>query len=76
MEIFIIATKNCSHYPNLVKQLAGFGHQCEVKFVEDNAELVAAHKIRSSPNLIIDNKVIFRSQPSDDQLQSALSEAK
>ncbi len=76
MEIFIIATKNCSHYPNMVKQLASLGYECDVKFVEENADLVAAHNIRNSPNLIINNKVAFRSQPSDDELQTALNAAK
>ncbi len=70
MEIYIIATKSCSHCMNLKHAVAGFGQQCEIRYAEDHPELVEHFNIRTSPNLVINNKVVFRHQPSEAELKA------
>ncbi len=53
MDIFIIATQGCSHCTNLKQELSDLGIDCEVKFAEENPELVEQYQIRHSPNLIV-----------------------
>ncbi len=72
-EIFIIATRNCTHAPNLKRELADLGHDCEIKYVEDHPELVDRFQIRHSPNLVIDDEVVFRHQPTESELRAALA---
>lgn len=40
MDIFIIATHGCSHCTNLKYELSDLGVICEIKFAEENPELV------------------------------------
>ncbi|MFV1984187.1 MAG: thioredoxin family protein [Thiohalomonadales bacterium] len=75
MEIYIIATKSCSHYTNLKHAIEDFGEQCEVKFAEDHPELVEQFQIRTSPNLVVDNKIIFRHPPSESELKEIFTNA-
>lgn len=70
MDIFIIATQGCSHYTNLKHELSNLGVNCEVKFAEDNPDLVELYQIRHSPNLIVDGEVVFRRQPTETELKN------
>lgn len=69
MNIFIIATQGCSHCTNLKHELSDLGINCEVKFAEENPELVEKYQIRHSPNLIVNGEVIFRRQPTEAELK-------
>ncbi len=69
MNVFIIATKGCSHCANLKHELADLGIECDVKFAEDNPELVEKFSIRHSPNLVVNEEVVFRRQPTEEELK-------
>ena len=71
--IFIVATRHCTHAPNLKRELADLGHDCEIKYVEEHPELVDRFQIRHSPNLVIDDQVVFRNQPTESELRKALA---
>jgi len=75
MEIYIIATMSCSHSANLKHALEDLGKKCEIKYAEDHPELVEQFQIRTSPNLVIDNKVVFRHPPSEAELKNLFSDA-
>jgi len=75
MEIYIIATKSCSHWANLKQAIEELGQQCDVKHAEDHPELVEQFQIRTSPNLVEDNKIVFRQQPSEAELKALFSNA-
>ncbi len=69
MNVFILATKNCSHCKNFHKELDDLGIEHEVHFVEDKPDLVEKLSIRHSPNLIVDEVVVFRKQPTGQELK-------
>ena len=70
MNVRIIATRDCSHYHNLERELKDLAVGYEVLFVEDHPEIVERYSIRHSPNLVVDDEVVFRSQPTEDELRA------
>lgn len=70
MNVKIIATKSCSHRPNLEHELQQLGVGYELVFVEDAPDIVAKYNIRHSPNLVVDNEVVFRNQPTEQELKA------
>jgi len=73
MNITIIATQDCSHCPNLARELDDLGVNYEIRYVEDNPDIVRKYTIRHSPNLLIDGKIVCRSQPNAQQLREYLN---
>ena len=73
MDVMIIATKACTHRQNLEKELKSLRIPYSVHFVEDHADLVEKFSIRHSPNLIVDDEVVFRKQPTDLELHDFFS---
>lgn len=69
MDVKIIATRTCSHCPNLERELKDLGIDYEVLRVEDHPELAEKYAIRHSPNLVVDDEVVFRRQPSGSELK-------
>lgn len=70
MEVIIIASKACSHRHNLEKELALLKIPYSLCFVEDCADLVQKFSIRHSPNLIVDDAIVFREQPTAEALRA------
>ena len=70
MDVVIIATKACTHRKNLEKELECLRIPYRVCFVEDCADLVQKFDIRHSPNLVVDDEVVFRKQPSEAELRA------
>lgn len=70
MKVRIIATRNCSHYHNLERELKDLAVVYEVLFVEDHPEIVQRYSIRHSPNLVVDDEVVFRRQPTEGELRA------
>ena len=73
MDVMIIATKACTHRQNLEKELECLHIHYRMCFVEDCADLVQKFGIRHSPNLIVDDEVIFRKQPTEAELRTFFS---
>ena len=70
MDVIIIATKDCTHRQNLEKELECLRIPYRVCVVEDCADLVQKFGIRHSPNLIVDDEVVFRKQPTQVELHA------
>ena len=70
MDVIIIATKACTHRQNLEKELVSLQIPYRLYFVEDRADLVEKFSIRHSPNLIVDDEVVFRRQPTEAELHA------
>jgi len=70
MDVLIIATKNCAHCVNMSKELDDIGVEHRIIYAEDDAELCQKLNIRHSPNLVINNEVVFRKQPTEDELRA------
>ncbi len=70
MDVTIIATRACTHRINLEKELGCLHIPYRVCFVEDCPDLVKKFNIRHSPNLIVDNEIVFREQPTEVELHA------
>jgi len=68
MDVLIVATKNCTHCNTMSKELDDIGVTHRVVYAEDAAELCQQLEIRHSPNLVVDGEVIFRKQPTEQEL--------
>lgn len=73
MSVKIIATKGCSHCQDLQHELSGIGITFEVVFVEEHPDVVAAYGIRHSPSILVNDKVVFRGQPTPLELRQFFS---
>ena len=69
MEVMIIATRNCSHCKNLSRELNDIGIDHRVVYAEDDPDLCQNLSIRHSPNIVVNGEVIFRRQPTEDELR-------
>ena len=70
MNVSIIATRGCTHCANLERELKDLAIVYEVLFVEDHPEIVQRYSIRHSPNLVVDDDVVFRRQPTEGELRA------
>lgn len=74
MKVQILATRSCSHCTGLQHELRDIGIPFEVLYVEEYPDLVSAHGIRHSPNLLVNDKVVFRGQPTLHELRTLFGE--
>lgn len=72
MNIKIVATRTCNHRFNLEKELNDLGVSYEVLFAEDHPDVLTKYSIRHSPNIIIDDEIIYRGQPDEAELRELL----
>lgn len=70
MDVMIVATKRCQHCPNLSKALTDIGITHRIIYAEDAPELCQRLAIRHSPNRVVDDTVVLRRQPSEEELRS------
>ncbi|MCW9059255.1 MAG: thioredoxin family protein [Gammaproteobacteria bacterium] len=73
MKVQIVATKTCSHRPNLERELHDLGIDYELMFVEEHPEDALRLGIRHSPVLVVDDCVVFQGQPSEGDLRNFFS---
>ncbi|GBE07771.1 hypothetical protein BMS3Bbin11_01905 [bacterium BMS3Bbin11] len=73
MNVLIIATKGCRHCNNLATELNELGIEHKLVYAESEPELVEKYSIRHSPNLIVDDEVKFRRQPTEQELRECLN---
>ena len=73
MNVKIVATTNCSHRLSLQHELSEMGIPFEVLFVEEHPDVVATYSIRHSPNLLVNDEIVFRGQPSAHELRDFFS---
>ncbi len=70
MNVQLLVTHTDFCLPNLECELKNIGVKYHIDYIEDNAELVNANNIRHSPNIFVDNKLVFRYQPTPTELQA------
>ena len=76
MNVIIVATRTCHHRHILERQLQALGVRYQVRFVEEHPHLVERFALSSSPNLLVDDVLVFRAMharlPSEAQLRAYL----
>jgi glutaredoxin len=73
MNILIIATKSCHHRPDMESWLQQMGLDYRVAYVEDEPEQAERFQIQSSPNLILDEELVFEGMPSFPEFEQRLN---
>ncbi len=63
MNIVIVASKTCRHHPILQRQIQDLGLSCTIQYIEEHPELIGKYGIRSSPNIVVDDELIFQGKP-------------
>ena len=71
MRVTILATKDCAlHLPALERELRSLGIQYSLQLVEEHPDLAGQLGVASSPNLIVDDELVFRQLPAMSELKS------
>lgn len=74
MKIKIAATKTCNHRPILEEQLQDAGLHYEVMYFEEHPELIEAYHLKTSPLLIVDDKVVSVGLPGEKKIMELKTE--
>ncbi len=69
MDVTLLVTKSDYCLPNLQCEFQNLGVPYHIEYIENNPELVSAHQIRHSPNILVDGKLVFRHQPTPGELK-------
>lgn len=62
MKVVILATRSCNHRLILEERLKSLGVPYEVKYLEDNPDLMKKYQVHHSPNIIIDGEAVFKAR--------------
>ena len=60
MNVLIAVTKPCHHCQILERELNAMDVDYEIKYLEDNPNIVEKFNLRSSPNVIVDDLLVFK----------------
>ncbi len=69
MKVQLLVTKTDFSLPNLEKEFREIGVTYEVEYIEEHPDLVQSLNIRHSPNILVDGELVFRYQPSEEELK-------
>ncbi len=69
MDVKIVATRDCSHSQGLQHELRDMGITFEVLLVEEHPDMVVTHGIRHSPNILVNDEIVFRGMPTPLELR-------
>ena len=78
MNVRIIATEDCNHRPLVEERLKKMNIPYEVQYVDEHPELVKKFGAHSSPNIIVNDVVVFRanherSLPTEEELKKIVA---
>jgi hypothetical protein len=70
MNVQLLVTHTDFCLPNLECELKSIGIDYHIEYIEDNPDLVSAHHIRHSPNVFVNDKLVFRNLPTQAELKA------
>jgi len=70
MDVMFLVTKTDFSVPNLENEFRNLGINYHIDYIENNPELVNAHQIKHSPNIFVDGELVFRDQPTPQELKN------
>jgi glutaredoxin len=68
VKVLLVATKSCTHRPNLERELKKLRIDYRLVFVEDEPDVARKYAIRQSPVLLVNDEVVFRGQPTEREI--------
>ncbi|MDI3323420.1 thioredoxin family protein [Pontibacterium granulatum] len=69
MRVQLLVTRTDFSVPNLEQEFKDLGIHYEIAYLENHPEMVKTYNIRHSPNIVVDGKLAFRHQPSEQELR-------
>jgi glutaredoxin len=63
MNVIVAVTRPCNHCPLIENELRDLGVAYVLRFLEDHPELAEKYGLRGSPNIIVDEELVFRGMP-------------
>ena len=63
MNVIIAVSGNCQHCALLKKELEQMGIPYEVRYAEEDPAFFERFGLRGSPNVIVDDALVFRKMP-------------
>lgn len=60
MEVTILATKSCNHCGLVERELSECDIPYEVRYFDDHPEWIDQFDLHMSPNVLLDDEVVFR----------------
>ncbi len=70
MKVQLLVTRTDFNLPNLENEFKDLGIRYEVQYIEEHPELVSAHHIRHSPNILVNDELVFQYQPTESELRA------
>jgi glutaredoxin len=74
MKVELAVTRTCMHCPILEKEFKRLGVPYSIRYIEDDVELQKKHNLRGSPNIIVDDELVFRGMPEISELKKFFRE--
>ncbi len=65
VKVLLVATKSCTHRPNLERELKKLRIDYRLVFVEEEPDVARKYAIRQSPVLLVNDEIVFRGQPTE-----------
>nr|WP_067293558.1 hypothetical protein [Marinobacterium profundum] len=76
MRVQLLVTKTDFSVANIEREFRDLGVGYQVNYLEDHPELISRHNIRHSPNILIDGELVFRHQPTENELKAYFQQMK
>ena len=70
MKVEILVTRTCHHIPVLKNELNRMGIPYSIRYIEENPELKKKFNLMGSPNILVDDELVFRGMPSISDLEA------
>ena len=70
MNVELGVTRSCHHCPMIEAELKKLGIPYSIRDVEEDAELQTKHNIKGSPNILVDEELVFRGMPAVSDLKT------
>ncbi len=71
-QLTVLATRQCSHRPNLERELRDLGVPFRTVFVEDEPEIARRLGVRGSPCIVVGDRLLCHGQPTEGELRALL----
>ncbi|WP_371189305.1 hypothetical protein [Thalassotalea maritima] len=73
MDVQLLVTKTDFSIANLKNEMQCVGVDCRIDYIEQHPELVSQYNLKHSPNILVDGQLVFRYQPTINQLKEYFS---
>ncbi len=70
MNVEPAVTKTCHYCPIIEAELKKLGIPYSIRYVEEDVEFQKKHKIKGSPNILVDGELVFRGMPAISDLRA------